>query len=209
MLLTARTRSELCNSWMQACAPGFSRNLFFLTPFPCAACLTDNSMQMFTGMFIVSCCSHCRQCQECLWCCVQVAASRPSTYGSHAQLDMQLPAAQPAALPDLNQAAEQADDWAQFINMDAEADEDGQAQGQDDNDQAQNQQVTAGPCWSHVDLSLLQSNHLSFDLEYLLSWSAAGTSMACWLYSWNKWLQQGEWVALSRCCSSHISCGGH
>ena len=52
---------------------------------------------------------------------------------------------QPAAQPELtqHQSEEQADDWAQFINMDAEADEDGQPQeqDQDDKDGVRHQQV--------------------------------------------------------------------
>ena len=46
-------------------------------------------------------------------------------------------------MPQLNQApsAEQADDWAKFINMDADAEEEGQQAGQDDKEEGHNQQV--------------------------------------------------------------------
>lgn len=59
---------------------------------------------------------------------------------------MHLPPVQPAAQPELTQtqSEEQADDWAQFINMDAEADEDRQPQEQDhqdDKDGVRHQQV--------------------------------------------------------------------
>jgi len=62
-------------------------------------------------------------------------------------LDLPLSGLQPAAMPQLNQApsAEQADDWAKFINMDADGEEDGQQAGQqagqDDKEEAHNQQV--------------------------------------------------------------------
>ena len=66
---------------------------------------------------------------------------------------------QPAAQPELtqNQSEEQADDWAQFINMDAEADEDGQPQEQDHQDDkagVRHQQVNV-----HTDIGNLWHVH--------------------------------------------------
>lgn len=60
-----------------------------------------------------------------------------------AQLGMQLPSVQPAGMAEANQepALDQADDWAQFINLDADADEDGQAQAEQANG-AGDQQVS-------------------------------------------------------------------
>lgn len=73
----------------------------------------------------------------------QVDASRPDVFGNPGQLDLPLSGLQPAAMPQLNQApsAEQADDWAQFINMDADGEEKGQQAGPDDREEAHNQQV--------------------------------------------------------------------
>ena len=72
-----------------------------------------------------------------------MVASRPVVFGNPGQLDLPLSGLQPAAKPQLNQApsAEQADDWAKFINMDADAEEDGQQAGPDDKEEAHNQQV--------------------------------------------------------------------
>ncbi len=73
----------------------------------------------------------------------QVVASRADVFGNPGQLDLPLSGLQPAAMPQLHQApsAEQADDWAKFINMDADGEEDGQQAGQDDKEEAHNQQV--------------------------------------------------------------------
>ena len=64
--------------------------------------------------------------------------SRPPAVGNHGQVDMQLP----GPLPGQNQAqsVEQADDWAQFINLEPQADEHVQ-QPQADMDKPQSQQV--------------------------------------------------------------------
>lgn len=72
----------------------------------------------------------------------QVDASRPDVFGNPGQLDLPLSGLQPAAMPQLNQApsAEQADDWAQFINMDADGEEKGQQAGPDDREEAHTQQ---------------------------------------------------------------------
>ncbi|DBB00143.1 TPA: hypothetical protein ACH3X1_013988 [Trebouxia sp. C0004] len=72
----------------------------------------------------------------------QVVASCPTVFSNTAQLDLPLSGLQPAAMPQLNQApsAEQADDWAQFINMNAAGEDDAQQAGQDDNEEAHNQQ---------------------------------------------------------------------
>ncbi|DBA71038.1 TPA: hypothetical protein ACH3X2_011465 [Trebouxia sp. C0005] len=72
----------------------------------------------------------------------QVVASRPNVFSNPGPLDLPLSGLQPAAMPQLNQApsAEQADDWAKFINMDADGEEDGQQAGQDDKEEAHNQQ---------------------------------------------------------------------
>ncbi len=72
-----------------------------------------------------------------------MVVSRPDVFGTPGQLDLPLSGLQPAAMPQLQQApsAEQADDWAKFINMDADGEEDGQQAGQDNKEEAHNQQV--------------------------------------------------------------------
>ena len=72
-----------------------------------------------------------------------MVASRSDVFGNPGQLDLPLSGLQQAAMPQLNQApsAEQADDWAKFINMDADGEEKGQQAEPDDREEAHNQQV--------------------------------------------------------------------
>lgn len=79
---------------------------------------------------------------------MQVAASHAAGYSHPSQLDLQPPGAPPTLRLNQNQdlAAEQPDDWAQFINMDAEADGDGQHPGEDDRDPLQTHEVTQTLC---------------------------------------------------------------
>ena len=71
-----------------------------------------------------------------------MAASHAAGYGQPSQLNLQPSAAPPTLQPNQDLAAEQPDDWAQFINMDAEADGDGQHPEEDDKDPLQTHEVT-------------------------------------------------------------------
>lgn len=97
-----------------------------------------------------------------------MVASQNDVFGNPGQLDLPLSGLQPAAMLQLNQApsAEQADDWAKFINMDADGEEDGQQAGQDDKEEAHNQQVLFERLMKAM---MIKNNHDDFALQLMMS----------------------------------------